>query len=33
MITRQTQLQLLVFLLISAVGLSYTALRYAGLGK
>jgi phospholipid/cholesterol/gamma-HCH transport system substrate-binding protein len=32
-ITRQTQLQLLVFLLISAVGLSYTALRYAGLGK
>lgn len=33
MITRQTKLQLLVFLLISAVGLSYTGIRYAGLGK
>jgi phospholipid/cholesterol/gamma-HCH transport system substrate-binding protein len=32
-ITRQTKLQLLVFLLISAVGLSYTGIRYAGLGK
>ena len=33
MITRQTKLQLLVFLLVSVVGLSYTAVRYAGLGK
>ncbi len=33
MITRQTKVQLLVFLLISAVGLSYTGIRYAGLGK
>ncbi len=33
MITRQTKLQLLVFLIISAVGLSYTGVRYAGLGK
>ena len=33
MITRQTKMQLLVFLLISAVGLSYTGIRYAGLGK
>jgi len=32
-ITRQTKLQLLVFLLISLVGLSYTGVRYAGLGK
>jgi phospholipid/cholesterol/gamma-HCH transport system substrate-binding protein len=32
-ISRQTQLQLLVFLVISVVGLSYTAVRYAGLGK
>lgn len=33
MITRQTKLQLLVFLLISAIGLSYTGIRYAGLGS
>ncbi len=33
MISRQTKLQLLVFLLISAVGLSYTGIRYAGLGR
>ena len=33
MITRQTKFQLLVFLLISVVGLSYTGVRYAGLGK
>lgn len=33
MITRQTQVQLMVFLLISVVGLSYTGIRYAGLGK
>lgn len=33
MITRQTKAQLLVFLLISVVGLSYTGIRYAGLGK
>ena len=33
MITRQTKVQLLVFLLISVVGLSYTGIRYAGLGK
>ena len=33
MITRQTKLQLLVFLVISAIGLSYTGIRYAGLGK
>jgi phospholipid/cholesterol/gamma-HCH transport system substrate-binding protein len=32
-ITRQTKFQLLVFLLISVVGLSYTGVRYAGLGK
>jgi phospholipid/cholesterol/gamma-HCH transport system substrate-binding protein len=32
-ITRQTKAQLLVFLLISAVGLTYTGIRYAGLGK
>jgi phospholipid/cholesterol/gamma-HCH transport system substrate-binding protein len=32
-ITRQTKLQLLVFLLVSLVGLSYTGVRYAGLGK
>ncbi|MDP3713556.1 MAG: MlaD family protein [Mycobacteriales bacterium] len=33
MITRQTKIQLLVFALIAAVGLSYTGLRYAGLGR
>ncbi len=33
MITRQTKLQLLVFFLISVVGLTYTGVRYAGLGK
>lgn len=33
MITRQTKAQLLVFLLISAIGLSYTGIRYAGLGR
>ena len=33
MISRQTKLQLLVFLLISVVGMSYTGIRYAGLGK
>ncbi len=33
MITRQTRLQLLVFLLISLIGLSYTGVRYAGLGR
>lgn len=33
MISRQTKLQLLVFLLISVVGLTYTGVRYAGLGK
>ena len=33
MITRQTKLQLLVFLIVSVVGLSYTGVRYAGLGK
>lgn len=33
MITRQTRLQLLVFLLISLAGLSYTGVRYAGLGR
>ena len=33
MITRQTKVQLLVFLIISVVGLSYTGIRYAGLGK
>lgn len=33
MISRQTKVQLLVFLLISLVGLSYTSVRYAGLGK
>jgi phospholipid/cholesterol/gamma-HCH transport system substrate-binding protein len=32
-ISRQTKLQLLVFLLISVVGLAYTGVRYAGLGK
>ena len=33
MITRTTKLQLLVFGLISVLGLSYTGVRYAGLGK
>lgn len=33
MISRQTKAQLLVFLLISLVGLSYTGVRYAGLGQ
>lgn len=33
MITRQTKLQLLVFLLVSVVGLTYTGVRYAGLGR
>ncbi len=33
MISRQTKAQLLVFLLIALAGLSYTGLRYAGLGK
>ena len=33
MITRQTKLQLLVFLLISVIGLTYTGVRYAGLGS
>lgn len=33
MITRQTKLQLLVFGLISLLGLSFTGVRYAGLGK
>ena len=33
MISRQTKFQLLAFLLISAIGLSYTGIRYAGLGK
>ena len=33
MITRQTKLQLMVFLLVSVVGLTYTGIRYAGLGK
>jgi len=32
-ISRQTKLQLMVFLLISVVGLTYTGVRYAGLGK
>jgi phospholipid/cholesterol/gamma-HCH transport system substrate-binding protein len=32
-ISRQTTLQLLVFLVISVVGLGYTAVNYAGLGK
>jgi len=32
-ISRQTKLQLLVFGLISVLGLSYTGVRYAGLGK
>jgi phospholipid/cholesterol/gamma-HCH transport system substrate-binding protein len=32
-ITRQTKLQLLVFGLISILGLSFTGIRYAGLGK
>jgi phospholipid/cholesterol/gamma-HCH transport system substrate-binding protein len=31
-ITRQTRLQLLVFAIISVLGLSYTGVRYAGLG-
>lgn len=31
MITRQTWSQLVVFLLISVVGVTYTGLRYAGL--
>lgn len=33
MITRQTRLQLLVFAIISLLGLSYTAVTYAGLGR
>ena len=33
MISRQTKLQLLVFLLISVIGLTYTGVRYAGLCK
>ena len=33
MITRQTKLQLLVFGLISLLGLSFTGVRYAGLGR
>ena len=33
MISRQTKAQLMVFLLISIIGLSYTAVRYAGLGR
>ncbi len=33
MISRQTKLQLLVFGLIAVMGLSYTGLRYAGLGR
>ena len=33
MITRQTKLQLLVFGLIALLGLSYTGVRYAGLGR
>lgn len=33
MITRQTKLQLMVFLLISVAGLTYTGIRYAGLGS
>lgn len=33
MIARQTKLQLLVFVIISVVGLTYTAVTYAGLGK
>ncbi|MCU1589848.1 MAG: hypothetical protein JWP11_1104, partial [Frankiales bacterium] len=33
MITRQTKLQLLVFGLISLLGLSYTGVHYAGLGR
>lgn len=33
MITRQTKFQLLVFGLIAVMGLSYTGLRYAGLGR
>ena len=33
MISRQTKLQLAVFLLISLVGLTYTGVRYAGLGR
>ena len=33
MISRQTKLQLLVFGLISILGLSYTGVRYAGLGR
>lgn len=33
MITRQTKIQLMVFALISIVGLTFTGLRYAGLGK
>jgi phospholipid/cholesterol/gamma-HCH transport system substrate-binding protein len=32
-ISRQTKLQLLVFGLISVLGLSYTGIRYAGLGR
>lgn len=33
MIARSTKMQLLVFLLISLVGLSYTGIKYAGLGR
>ncbi|MGI8537481.1 MAG: MCE family protein [Mycobacteriales bacterium] len=33
MISRQTKVQLLIFLLISAIGLTYTGVRYAGLGR
>lgn len=33
MISRQTKLQLLVFGIISVLGLTYTGVRYAGLGK
>ncbi|MBK5307685.1 MAG: MCE family protein [Frankiaceae bacterium] len=33
MISRQTKLQLMVFGLISVLGLSYTGVRYAGLGR
>lgn len=33
MITRQVRYQLIAFLVISVIGLSYTAVRYAGLGR
>lgn len=33
MITRQTKLQLLVFAIISVLGLGYTGIHYAGLGR